>query len=259
MDHYQLFCAFLKEKAQTLKPSPGVQRHHIVPLHAGGAKKGETVLCTLNDHGKAHLIRYKVYGQVYDKIAGLFILHQTSAAIAARQALIVAKNKALKQNMFDPVWQKVQADKIKSRYFLRDNPNKAKEFASLGGKKGGKIMTVKKIENLKVLGHNVGTNYGKFGGLKKQSPITKQKIQGTLLWQHDNGVRIETCNCESLSQIQKILCDLVPDSVKHTSGLSAIVRGIEKRRYGWQLVDMAISSEAETGTRNVSERSETSA
>lgn len=120
-------------------------------------------------------------------------------------------------------------------------------------------MTPKKSENLKKLGHNVGTNFGKFGGLKKQSPEIKKIIQGVLWWKHDTGTRVKTLNLESLSQLKKILCEHVPNSVKHTSGLSAIVRGIEPHRYGWQLVDKVISSEAEDGIKNISERSETSA
>ena len=247
MNHYDCFCAFLKEKAKALQPGPGVQRHHILPLHAGGHKKGETVLCTLKDYGKAHLIRYKVFGSAKDKIAGLFILHQTAMAVAARQALIVSKNRALKQNMFDATWQKIQANKIKSRYFLRNNPDKAKEFAYLGGKKSGQVMTPTKMENLKRLGQNVGTNYGKIGGLKKQSSLTKEKIQGILLWKHDTGVLVKTSNLESLAQVKDILCKKVPDRVKHTSGLSAIVRRTELHRYGWQLIDTVISSEAGKG------------
>lgn len=138
MDHYLRFCDFLKAKEPSLQKGPGTQRHHILPLHAGGPKKGETVRCTIKDHGKAHLIRYKVDGQAKDKIAGLFILHQTPLAIAARQALIASKNRALKQLMFDPEWQKVQANKIKSRYFLKENPDKSKRICCLRREKGWK-------------------------------------------------------------------------------------------------------------------------
>nr|YP_009105652.1 putative HNH homing endonuclease [Xylochloris irregularis]AIT94377.1 putative HNH homing endonuclease [Xylochloris irregularis] len=71
---YDQFIKLLKQKAKVgFDKDVLLQKHHILPLHAGGLVSGETVLCSIEDHAKAHLIRYEVYSQVQDKIAALFI------------------------------------------------------------------------------------------------------------------------------------------------------------------------------------------
>jgi hypothetical protein len=94
---YDSFIGTLKSKAPA---GPAVQKHHIVPLHAGGLKIGETVLCPIEDHAKAHEIRYAVYGAKADKIAAAFIRGQTAEAIKHRSELIVETNKRRNNGFF---------------------------------------------------------------------------------------------------------------------------------------------------------------
>lgn len=282
-DEYVRFIAKLKvEKATLAWPDPNVQKHHILPLHAGGSIKGETVKCTIENHGQAHMIRYRVYGQKADKVAGLFILKQTAEGVKLRQELIVQTNKERGNVMFDPAWQKEQADKIKSSYYLQDNPEKAKEWSMQGGLASGKIskerakfrkdylanpqnysLTEEEISklnqessNLVEKGRNLGKKYGRQGGIKsKQSPITKQMLNSVLIWKHKTGALVQTSGLTSVSDLVVLLNSYVPGSVNFASGLSSVLRGVEARRYGWEIIDRAISSQADS---NQSDGSETS-
>lgn len=282
-DEYVRFLAKLKaEEASLAWPDPNVQKHHILPIHAGGSIKGETVRCTIENHGQAHMIRYQVYGQQKDRVAGLFILKQTAEGVKLRQELIVQTNRKRGNVMFNPAWQKEQADKVKSSYYLQDNPEKAKEWAMQGGLTSGKrskervkfrkdylanpqnySLTEEEISKLnqessKLVekGRNLGKKYGRQGGIKsKQSPLTKQMLNSVLIWKHSTGIIVQTSGLTSVSDLVVLLNSYVPDSVKYSSGLSNVLRGVEKRRYGWEIIDMAISSQADS---NQSDGSETS-
>lgn len=157
MNAYDKFIAFLHQKCDLgeLK-NVLVQKHHILPIHAGGLKNGETVLCSRKDHALAHLIRYRVFGDVKDKMAFLFMRGQTEQGVRLRQQLIIDTNRIRKNTFFNQAWQKQQANKPKSTYYLKENPEMAKIFGRLGGSKGGKIMTEKKALNLKILGKKCG-------------------------------------------------------------------------------------------------------
>lgn len=130
---YDQFIAELKTAESTLDwSSANVQKHHILPIHDGGEVKGEVVRCTIENHGKAHLIRHQVFGQGYDQLAGLFILKQTEEGVKLRQELIVKINRERGNGMFNVEWQREQARKPKSSYYFQDNPEKAKEWSMLG-------------------------------------------------------------------------------------------------------------------------------
>jgi hypothetical protein len=106
-------------------------------------------------------------------------------------------------------------------------------------------MTDLKRQNLTKLGQKVGKEHGREGGIRsRQSPITREMLQTPLLWEHTTGAIVQTCSLETVSDLRYILNQYVPESVPHSSGVSAILRGIEPRRYGWWIKSMAISSEA---------------
>lgn len=109
-------------------------------------------------------------------------------------------------------------------------------------------MTKKKAFNLKTLGKNVGTAFGRKNGIRsKQSIKTRSMLEKSLIWKHKTGVCVETCCLETVSDLKIILNTHVPNSVFHSSGLSAILRGKEPVRYGWKIQSMAISSQAKSG------------
>lgn len=57
---YEQFIHFLKTEENFLKLNQlkNLEKHHIIPLHNGGLKKGSVVLCTPKKHTLAHYYRY---------------------------------------------------------------------------------------------------------------------------------------------------------------------------------------------------------
>jgi hypothetical protein len=48
---YEQFIEYLKTKEKNLDlNNKNLEKHHILPLHTGGKKDGEVVLCTFKDH-----------------------------------------------------------------------------------------------------------------------------------------------------------------------------------------------------------------
>ena len=213
-----------------------VHRHHIEPVHDGGDPKGEIVLCTIKDHARAHYIRYKVYNQIYDYCAYCGLVGKKDEMQKSIQKKIVQTNRERGNVMFNKDWQKEMANRPKSSYYFQENPKFAKQMASKGGKIGGKIMTNKKKEVLKENGFNVGTNYGRIGGLKHQHPETKRRLGLHLEWLHDSGIFIVSHPCESVKELTNYLNCAVPNSIRSSSGLSEILRGVSTKRFGWKLI-----------------------
>jgi hypothetical protein len=56
------------EKNLDLK-TKNLEKHHILPLHAGGLKSGQTVLCTSKNHTLAHYYRHLIYHEKGDYVA----------------------------------------------------------------------------------------------------------------------------------------------------------------------------------------------
>jgi hypothetical protein len=69
---YEQFITYLK-KAETFlnRKDKNLEKHHIIPLHDGGKKDGETILCTSKQHTLAHYYRYLTYGQLLPLPLGL--------------------------------------------------------------------------------------------------------------------------------------------------------------------------------------------
>lgn len=217
-----------------------LQKHHIVPRFAGGAEDVDNiVICTIEDHATAHEIRFCVYSSYWDKAAYHFIRCQNKEGREARQRAIVKKNRSNKTGFFDPKIQKKLSLRPKKLYYLRQHPELAKEFSKRAAAKvGSRVYTEKARENCRQLGIRVGTQFGRKGGLKHQNPITTMKIKSALLWCHKSKVTVKTNNMEALVDIQKILNEKVHNSVKHTSGLSELLRSKSPTRYGWSVKDI---------------------
>ncbi len=135
--------------------------------------------------------------------------------------------------------KEVQAElarRPKSNYFFRSNPEEAKRIAKMGGIASGKIWTEKKRQSSVEKGKKLGKESGRKGGLKSASPESKDKMKRTIYWKHKNGVFIETPPQEGVIDYVKLLNSAVPNSVKNPSGISAILRNVEPRRYGWEIV-----------------------
>lgn len=233
---YYGFINILKAKQQKgFLPGTIVHRHHIEPKHTGAHPKGEVVVCTIRDHARAHYIRYLVYNEIYDYSAYCGLVNKTDKMQRLIQQKIIENNKKRGNVMFNNDWQKEMANRPKSSYYFRENPEFAKEMASKGGKLGGKTITDKKRAVLKQNGFNVGTNFGRLGGLNSQNPETKRRLSLHLEWEHDSKVFVVTPPMESIVELKDYLNLFVPGSVKHGSGLSELLRQISKKRYGWRI------------------------
>ncbi len=234
---YYEFIEILKQKElKGFQPNSSVHKHHIEPKHSGGDPNGEIVLCTPRYHARAHYIRYKVYNQFYDYCAYCGLVGRTNEMEALIQLKIIQTNRERGNCMFNNDWQREMANRPKSSYYLQENPDFAKEIARKGGQIGGKVMTDKKRIVLQQNGFYVGTNFGKLGGLKHQNHETKRRLSLHLEWEHDSGIFVISPPLESVTQLKEYLNLAVPNSVKHCSGLSELLRQISKKRYGWKIL-----------------------
>lgn len=234
---YLHFIKILKEKEQKgFSGDKIIHNHHIFPKHDGGDPNGETIRCTVRDHARAHYIRYKVYGQVYDLMAYYGLVYKTDQKERLMYEKIVSINKERGNCMFNPEWQREMANRPKSNYYFQQNPDFAREMAYKGGIASGKIMTEEKKEALRKNGKKVGTLFGREGGLKNQNFLTREKLSKTIEWQHKSGVFVISPPTESVKELGDYLNTFVPNSVKHSSGLSAILREVEPQRYGWKIL-----------------------
>jgi hypothetical protein len=55
---YDQFIHTLKSTIRNLGKQKGLEKHPILPIHDGGLKSGETVLCTPKNHTLAHYYRF---------------------------------------------------------------------------------------------------------------------------------------------------------------------------------------------------------
>ena len=239
-----------KYKNKELRQKFGLQKHHIYPKHTYKIYKDHTpltdindpsnlVICTLEDHCQAHKIRFGMYKDFYDQSAYYFLRNNTVEGNKACNKAIADKHRQNKTGFFNLEFQKEMALRPKSLYFLRENPDLAKKYSVLA--KGiSKNTSEKTSQNYKERGEFVGKNFGSKGGLKHQDPKTRSRLAGHLRWKH---VNVETGdikyadmeNMKSLVQVKEKLNQVVSGAVKFTSGLSEVIREIEKQRYGWSL------------------------
>jgi general stress protein YciG len=235
---YYFYIDYLKRKAaKGFAANTCLHKHHILPKHAGGPEEGEIVYCTIRDRARAHDFRYCVYGNSYDKMAYLGLVGRTDEMQKEISKRIVETNRLRQNGPFNPEWQKEMAQRKKSSYYFQTNPEFARSIASTGGKIGGKIMTDKKRSVLKQNGFNVGLNHGRKGGIKHQHPLTKQRLNSIIEWEHESGIVIMTEPQETVQDFVNVLNSYVPNSIKRANHFRVreLLRGVSKSRFGWQI------------------------
>lgn len=248
MNAYNEFIDFLLEKEifflfqkkyfdKKLRKRLDLQKHHIMPRHSGGTDdRSNIVICTAKDHASAHKIRFQVFHNFKDQAAYLFLQSLDKKGRIALGQAIAQTHKKNKTLFFDPLFQKELANRPKKSFFLRNNPKLAQKYASMS--KGiQKTMTEAARKNYLERGQYVGKIWGSKGGLAHQNPVTRERLKGCLIWTHESGVSLKTKEIQSLRLVKDLLNQHVPDSVKHTSGLSELIRGIQKKRYNWSVQD----------------------
>ncbi len=156
-DIYLSFVAYLKTKKSLDSTPVALEKHRILPQHAGGTYKmyGNIVLCSFVDHRLAHYYRFLAYRQKGDLIAFQFMKGMTKEARIEMASFAgkVGGKKSSDQNkekslfFFDSLWQKKHGYKnagkrnVESGWLARLNenissysPNQRREAGILGGK-----------------------------------------------------------------------------------------------------------------------------
>jgi len=212
---YYEFIEILKRKQEKgFQPDTFLHQHHIEPKHSGGDPNGEVVVCTIRDHARAHFIRFQVYGEIYDLCAYYGLVNKTDKFEKSIREKIIATNRERNNGMFNPEWQRMMANRPKSSYHLQQNPEFAREIGQKGGKIGGTVMTDAKRKVLRQNGYNVGTLYGRQGGIKHQNPATSRRLSLNLEWEHDTGVKTVSPPFETVRELKEFLIVSFPRVLK---------------------------------------------
>lgn len=222
---YDSYVDYLKNRKLDLtKKTQILEKHHVTPLHKSKIKRGsqedknqEKIIVTYEEHNLLHFYHYLVY-----QLPGDFLFLQLRQNIDVDKAKLSRELGGKNAGKLNTPAQKKQR-----RKFLKLHPE------NLNPSKAGSVQSpAQKAQSAKL-----GKTYGRQAGISRQNAVTKHRIQQPMTWVHQSGVEVFIEKAETLHEIMNILNNYVPRSVKFTSGLSNIVRKIEKRRYGWILLD----------------------
>jgi hypothetical protein len=150
---------------------------------------------------------------------------------------IVATNRERGNGPFNQEFQIEMANRKKSSYHFQKHPEFAASIASMGGRIGGNANTTLQQETRKINGYNVGTNYGRLGGIKHQHPLTREKLSKYLIWEHGSGIKTISPPKPTLRELIEYLNEDKPLSIPAHAGISAHMRGVQKSGYGWRIID----------------------
>lgn len=211
---YEQFITYLQEqetklnlKEKYLEKNSNLEKHHILPFHAGGLKDGPIVICTAKNHTLAHYYRFLIYKELGDYVAYKMRLKQKLGA--SERGLLAGKtNKKLKNTFWNSKWQSKQVQK--------------------GGYKGGAKNTLNQMKARKIVGNTYGFGLNtdkhkkarQMGGLKnsikqqmarsksgklKQSLHLKKFLSKTTVWEYKNEKTIFKIEVPSQESVVKII------------------------------------------------------
>lgn len=204
-------------------PNTPLELHHILPKFAGGTNAKENlILLSVEDHTKAHYLRYEQYGEKGDRLAYLLREKMTNKAAIIWRELGIATRKKKKIGFWDSEWQRVQGKK--------------------GGPKGGKANTALQFAARSKVGKTFGSQVGK----SRQKDKLRQALTHTMIWCHKTGIVVEIPSQETWQMVTNKLNEVVPDAIRNSTSLIKVLYGERKQMYGWSLVGMVIRSEAGT-------------
>jgi hypothetical protein len=222
---YDAFIEYLKiRKLDLSDPNLVLEKHHVIPLHISKIarnspedKTQEVIEVTYEEHYSAHLFSYLVYG-----LPGDFLFLQLRSNQGAEKARLARQLGGKIAGKLNTPAQQAQRHKNLKLHPENLNPSKAGSVGS----------PAQKAHSAKI-----GKMYGRQAGISRQDPVTKDQIQKPTRWVHKSGVEVFISKAETVLEIMEILNSHVSGNVKFTSGLSSLLRKVEKRRYGWILVD----------------------
>ena len=224
---YEQFIEYLKQEEKKLNlQNNNLEKHHIKPLHDGGLKSGEVVICTAKNHTLAHYYRYLTFKQVGDLVAFKMRWNQTIRT-QERALLGVEQHKKSKKLFWDPKWQSVQGKKggkisgqkngllYRQGYIMKETIRRYTywQFTYLN-----QYDNIKFLDNKKLIEKNgifIIESNNKFVILKLKPQIIFTKL---------------TCSLNSIN-----LC-----SIKDVSSFAKIARGQRKTYYNWELIGIEI-------------------
>ena len=155
--HYDQFINYLRNKP--IKPNVKINKHRILPGHAGGTYDPENIIVlSYFFHAAAHYVRYLTFREVGDLRAASLMLGATPeekfqvAQIAGKLGGLQRAKKMFetRTNFYDPIWQEKVGDKgagkrnVKSGWIFTLNERLSKDQSTLrsdAGKLGGKAQT----------------------------------------------------------------------------------------------------------------------
>ena len=235
---YEEFLVYLQAK-EYLSSVP-LEKHHILPKHAGGGDEPSNLISiSPEDHVAVHMCRYQAFGEKGDELAYLMRLTDSNERAQLRAKAAVLANRQRGNGFFNSDWQRIQ------------------------GLKGGKVSGSMNTPEQQRARSRIGKMFGRTTGLGNQSSSLKEVLRHELHWVYNNGDKFITSPAKSAQEIITQLNELRPFSIKNSSAFYKVFHGERKKMYGWtlekmEIVDMAISSEVGEGTGSP-ERSETSA
>lgn len=224
LDIYQQFVEAFKKKIYIFPTC--LEKHHILPLHAGGSNNSENILIlSIEDHALAHFYRFLASKDKNDKLAYLFRKNDKKEAflLRSKKGLLSREKKGLLKRFKD---SKAQA---------------------LLGKKGGKIAGSLNTLPQKKARTIVGKKDGKIVGKSNQSLLSKKLLTMFMVWEYENGLRIKTKPCDTFKKICDQLENAIPNNIRNESSFIKVLYGKRSKMYGWKLLIMVIRSEAGDG------------
>eukprot|EP01023_Acetabularia_acetabulum_P033846 TRINITY_DN31695_c0_g2_i1.p1 TRINITY_DN31695_c0_g2~~TRINITY_DN31695_c0_g2_i1.p1 ORF type:complete len:422 (+),score=43.09 TRINITY_DN31695_c0_g2_i1:347-1612(+) len=191
-----------------------LENHHILPRHAGGSDEPQNLIkLSLEDHVKAHLIRYKVYKSRYDLAMTLF---RKNLSVEAWESILSQngiKTTALQKRFgFEKgqiFWNSEFQKEMAQRSVTSEH---AMKMRGVGGKKGGRTRNLNRII------------------------IQQDKY----LFFHNDCETVCIFNCETGGDILRELNKVIPTRLQRVSQL---LRDERKKLHGWSckpLNDVAI-------------------
>lgn len=215
------FITFLRNKVYPI--GTPMEKHHIIPLHAGGDNSPENIIrISPEDHVAAHFYRHQAFGEIGDKVAYEMRIADTNELAMLRAQAAVAANREKKNLFWDRDWQALQGRK--------------------GGSKGGSRNTPEQRKARQT----VGLVWGRIVGISNQSLILQSMLAQPLEWEFQPDKTLHTTPpVESAAALVKALEKIKPGRITGKSTIYKILDGTRKSINGWRLISKVIRSEAD--------------
>lgn len=190
-----------------------LEKHHVVPKHAGGTDKIENIIrVSIQDHIALHFYRFLAYNEIGDKVAYEMRINDNANSAKIRSQLSIAANKSKKNLFWDHTWQSLQGKK--------------------GGKKGGLSNSLKQ----QLSRSQIGKLYGKKVGVSNQSLNLQIILKYSTTWTYKDNSIIVIESKESAIEIIKELQNFKPGSILKPSAFYKVLHGKRKQMYGWKYI-----------------------